>query len=180
MRENAHTLSDFLVPTLSIECEPCARFGDAKLPELLYVLVAPGPNPRPRLPPLQRSRRHHGILRQRNDGMASVLFLHIEEGKERSRPTTNSLKPTIVSDRPDPWSRPYPRGRAGGGPSGAGLAWGPPSPRSRPCMTALSSFASAARSGSRRGARGNLSISMARRTAAVTAAYPVGMGNSAY
>jgi hypothetical protein len=40
------TLSDFLVPTLSIECEPCGRrgrynvarlmeqYGDAKLPEL--------------------------------------------------------------------------------------------------------------------------------------------------
>jgi hypothetical protein len=27
MRDHAHTLSDFLVPTLSIECEPCGRFG---------------------------------------------------------------------------------------------------------------------------------------------------------
>jgi hypothetical protein len=46
MRDHAHTLSDFLVPTLSIECEPCGRrgrynvaklieqYGDAKLPEL--------------------------------------------------------------------------------------------------------------------------------------------------
>jgi hypothetical protein len=45
MRENAHTLSDFRAPTLSIECAPCGRFGryniarlmekygDAKLPE---------------------------------------------------------------------------------------------------------------------------------------------------
>jgi hypothetical protein len=45
VRGNAHTLSDFRVPTLSIECEPCARrgrynvaklmekYGDAKLPE---------------------------------------------------------------------------------------------------------------------------------------------------
>jgi|SRR5271156_6006753 len=45
MRDHAHTLSDFLVPTLSIECEPCGRrgrynvakliekYGDAKLPE---------------------------------------------------------------------------------------------------------------------------------------------------
>jgi hypothetical protein len=44
MRYHAHTLSDFLVPTLSIECEPCGRrgrynvarliekYGDAKLP----------------------------------------------------------------------------------------------------------------------------------------------------
>jgi hypothetical protein len=44
VRENAHTLSDFRVPTLSIECEPCGRrgrynvarlmekYGDAKLP----------------------------------------------------------------------------------------------------------------------------------------------------
>jgi hypothetical protein len=43
MRDHAHTLSDFLVPTLSIECEPCGRrgrynvarliekYGDAKL-----------------------------------------------------------------------------------------------------------------------------------------------------
>jgi hypothetical protein len=50
VRDNANTLSDFLVPTLSIECEPCARFGryntaklmeqygDAKLPELFVVL----------------------------------------------------------------------------------------------------------------------------------------------
>ena len=51
MRDNAHTLSDFRVPTLSIECEPCGRFGryniaqliekygDAKLPELRHVLA---------------------------------------------------------------------------------------------------------------------------------------------
>jgi hypothetical protein len=51
MRDHAHTLSDFLVPTLSIECEPCGRFGrytiarlmekygDARLPELLYILA---------------------------------------------------------------------------------------------------------------------------------------------
>ena len=51
MRDHAHTLSDFLVPTLSIECEPCGRrgrynvarlmekYGDAKLPELLHVLA---------------------------------------------------------------------------------------------------------------------------------------------
>ena len=52
MRDHAHTLSDFRVPTLSIECEPCGRrgrynvarlmaqYGDAKLPELLTVLAA--------------------------------------------------------------------------------------------------------------------------------------------
>jgi hypothetical protein len=28
VRENAHTLSDFRVPTLSIECEPCGRSQD--------------------------------------------------------------------------------------------------------------------------------------------------------
>jgi hypothetical protein len=51
MRKNAHTLSDFRVPTLSIECEPCGRVGrynvaklieqhgDARLPELLDVLA---------------------------------------------------------------------------------------------------------------------------------------------
>jgi hypothetical protein len=51
MRDHAHTLSDFRVPTLSVECEPCGRrgrysvarlmeqYGDAKLPELLYVLA---------------------------------------------------------------------------------------------------------------------------------------------
>jgi hypothetical protein len=51
MRDHAHTLTDFRVPTLSIECEPCARFeryaiaklmeqhGDARLPELLDVLA---------------------------------------------------------------------------------------------------------------------------------------------
>jgi hypothetical protein len=51
MRDRAHTLSDFHVPTLSIECEPCGRhgrynivklmeqYGDAKLPELLYILA---------------------------------------------------------------------------------------------------------------------------------------------
>jgi len=50
MRDHAHTLSDFRVPTLSIECEPCGRrgrynvagliekYGDAKLPELRHVL----------------------------------------------------------------------------------------------------------------------------------------------
>ena len=55
LRDHAHTLSDFLVPTLSIECEPCGRFGrynvaklieqyaDAKLPDLLYVLAADCP-----------------------------------------------------------------------------------------------------------------------------------------
>ena len=51
MRDNAHTLSDFLVPTLSIECEPCGRrgrynvarlmeqYGDMRLPELRHVLA---------------------------------------------------------------------------------------------------------------------------------------------
>jgi hypothetical protein len=51
VRENAHTVSDFRVPTLSIECEPCGRrgcynvaklmekYGDAKLPELRHVLA---------------------------------------------------------------------------------------------------------------------------------------------
>jgi hypothetical protein len=51
MRDHAQTLSDFRVPSLSIECEPCGRrgrynvarlmeqHGDAKLPELLYVLA---------------------------------------------------------------------------------------------------------------------------------------------
>jgi hypothetical protein len=51
VRNHAHTLSDFRAPTLSIECEPCGRHGrysvarlmeqcgDAKLPELLYVLA---------------------------------------------------------------------------------------------------------------------------------------------
>ena len=50
-RDHAHTLSDFRVPTLSIECEPCGRrgrynvaslmekYGDAKLPELRHVLA---------------------------------------------------------------------------------------------------------------------------------------------
>jgi hypothetical protein len=49
MRDHAHTLSDFRVPTLSIECEPCGRrgrynvarlmeqYGDMKLPELRHV-----------------------------------------------------------------------------------------------------------------------------------------------
>jgi hypothetical protein len=51
MRDHAHTLSDFRTPTLSIECEPCGRFGrdnvarlmekygDAKLPELRHLLA---------------------------------------------------------------------------------------------------------------------------------------------
>jgi hypothetical protein len=49
MRDHAHTLSDFRVPTISIECEPCGRrgrynkliekYGDAKLPELRHVLA---------------------------------------------------------------------------------------------------------------------------------------------
>jgi hypothetical protein len=51
MRDHAHTLSDFRVPTLSIECEPCGRrgrynvarlmekYGNAKLPELRHVLA---------------------------------------------------------------------------------------------------------------------------------------------
>ena len=55
MRDHAHTLSDFRVPTLSIDCEPCGRrgryniaklieqYGDAKLPDLLTVLAADCP-----------------------------------------------------------------------------------------------------------------------------------------
>jgi hypothetical protein len=51
MRDHAHTLSDFRVPTLSIECELCRRrgrssvarlmekYGDAKLPELRHTLA---------------------------------------------------------------------------------------------------------------------------------------------
>jgi hypothetical protein len=55
MRDHAHTLSDFRVPTLSIECEPCGRrgrynvarlmekYGDVKLPDLLHTLAADCP-----------------------------------------------------------------------------------------------------------------------------------------
>jgi hypothetical protein len=51
VRDHVHTLSDFRVPTLSIECEPCGRHGryniarliaehgDARLPELLTILA---------------------------------------------------------------------------------------------------------------------------------------------
>ena len=51
MRDHAHTLSGSRVPSLSIECERRGRagrynvaklmeqYGDAKLPELLYVLA---------------------------------------------------------------------------------------------------------------------------------------------
>jgi hypothetical protein len=51
VRDHAHTLSDFRVPTPSIECEPCGRrgrynvarrmekYGDAKLPELRLILA---------------------------------------------------------------------------------------------------------------------------------------------
>jgi hypothetical protein len=51
LRDHAHTLLDFLVPTRSIECEPCGRrgrynvaklierYGDMKLPELRHVLA---------------------------------------------------------------------------------------------------------------------------------------------
>src|ERR1700722_8435600 len=50
VRDHAYTLSDFLVPTLSIECEPCGRrgrynvarlmeqYGDA-IPELRHILA---------------------------------------------------------------------------------------------------------------------------------------------
>ena len=59
MREHAHTLSDFRVPTLSIECEPCGRrgrynvarlmekYGDAKLPELLQKTARTADRARP-------------------------------------------------------------------------------------------------------------------------------------
>jgi hypothetical protein len=55
VRDHAHTLSDFRVPTLSIECEACGRrgrynvarlmekYGDMKLPDLLNVLAADCP-----------------------------------------------------------------------------------------------------------------------------------------
>ena len=35
MRDNAHTLSDFRVPTLSIECEPCGRRGRYNVARLM-------------------------------------------------------------------------------------------------------------------------------------------------
>ena len=35
MRDHAHTLSDFLVPTLSIECEPCGRRGRYNVARLM-------------------------------------------------------------------------------------------------------------------------------------------------
>jgi hypothetical protein len=35
MRDHAHTLSDFLVPTLSIECEPCGRRGRYNVAKLI-------------------------------------------------------------------------------------------------------------------------------------------------
>jgi hypothetical protein len=51
VRETAHPLSDFRVPTISIECEPCGKrgrynvarlmekYGDIKLPDLRHVLA---------------------------------------------------------------------------------------------------------------------------------------------
>jgi hypothetical protein len=51
VRDHAHTLSNFRVPTLSIECESCGRrgrynvarlmeqYGDAKLPDLRHILA---------------------------------------------------------------------------------------------------------------------------------------------
>jgi hypothetical protein len=35
VREHAHTVSDFLAPTLSIECEPCGRRGRYNISKLL-------------------------------------------------------------------------------------------------------------------------------------------------
>jgi hypothetical protein len=35
MRDHAHTLSDFRVPTLSIECEPCGRRGRYNIARLM-------------------------------------------------------------------------------------------------------------------------------------------------
>ena len=35
MRNHAHTLSDFRVPTLSIECEPCGRAGRYNVARLM-------------------------------------------------------------------------------------------------------------------------------------------------
>jgi hypothetical protein len=40
MRDHAHTLSDFLVPTLSIECEACGRRGRYDVRRLIAVLGA--------------------------------------------------------------------------------------------------------------------------------------------
>ena len=35
MKYHAHTLSDLRVPTLSIECEPCGRFGRYTIAKLI-------------------------------------------------------------------------------------------------------------------------------------------------
>ena len=35
MRDHAHTLWDFRVPTLSIECAPCGRFGRYNIARLI-------------------------------------------------------------------------------------------------------------------------------------------------
>jgi hypothetical protein len=71
VREHAHTLSDFRVPTLSIEYEPCGRrgrynvaelmekYGDAKLPELRHMLANC-----PKGEVVQRPRPVQGGLRQ--------------------------------------------------------------------------------------------------------------------
>ena len=79
MRDHAHTLSDFRVPTLSIECEPCGRFGrytiarlmekygDARLTELLYILAY---CPKARV---QHPRPLQGGLRQRQPFLFAVL-----------------------------------------------------------------------------------------------------------
>jgi hypothetical protein len=42
MRDHAHTLSDFLVPTLSIECEPCGRFGRYTIARPWKNMATPG------------------------------------------------------------------------------------------------------------------------------------------
>jgi hypothetical protein len=73
MRDHAHTLSDFLVPTLSIECQPCGRhgryniarliekYGDTKLPR-----AAASPRQLPEGEVVQHPRQMPGALWQRH------------------------------------------------------------------------------------------------------------------
>ena len=42
MRDHAHTLSDFRVPSLSIECEPCGRAGRYNVAKLTEPTLASG------------------------------------------------------------------------------------------------------------------------------------------
>ena len=82
MRDHAHTLSDFRVPTLSIECDPCGRRGRYNIARLMEKYGAAGAAACARQLPEGQGRERRKQRAPRRGGLRGARrALHVGEGR---------------------------------------------------------------------------------------------------